>query len=165
MQQTPEKPKATSSLPVLDDSDDDLFSSIKKTNDKPSKESTKKGKPLLTGKPSKKSIFDDDGDGGDGEDDLFSTLSKSTKTIDKVENVDINTSGFDQQKAVTEEDSISVNVGEQEQEKSEEIFGSEEIKPVVESKPKKPVGGVSLFGGFDPLAALDKLKASKSGKI
>ena len=162
MQQTPEKPKATSSLPVLDDSDDDLFSSIKKTNDKPSKESTKKEKPLLTGKPSKKSIFDDD---GDGEDDLFSTLSKSAKTIDKVENVNINTSGFNQQKAVAEEDSISVNVGEQEQEKSEDIFGSEEIKPVVESKPKKPVGGVSLFGGFDPLAALDKLKASKSGKI
>lgn len=160
--ETPEKPKATSNLTVLNDSDDDLFSSIKKTNDKPSKESAKKKKPPHTGKPSKKCIFDDD---GDGEDDLFSALSKSRKTvIDKVENVNINTSGFDQQKAAAEEDSISINVKEQDLEKSEGIFASEE-KPIVESKPKKPFGGVSLFGGFDPLAARDKLKASKSGKI
>ena len=118
--ETPEKPKATSNLTVLNDSDDDLFSSIKKTNDKPSKESAKKKKPPLTGKPSKKSIFDDD---GDGEDDLFSALSKSRKTvIDKVENVNINTSGFDQQKATAEEDSISINVKEQDLEKSESIL-------------------------------------------
>ncbi|XP_052085774.1 WASH complex subunit 2-like isoform X2 [Mytilus californianus] len=148
---------------------------LKKKTENEVKEPEKKAEPVKS-PPTKTtlSLFDDE------EDDLFGekpALPKETKVEKKTESQKKNKNLF-------EDDDLLF--GEEEQQSpGVDIFGSppkisekkgsivsneEQSSPVTEenmatSPPKKkPVGGVSMFGGMDPMAALRNRKRSESSK-
>lgn len=120
-----------------DDEDDDLFSTSKsiKQPSKPSTTTTTK-----SAATPKNALFSS----GSDEDDLFAAPS-STKP------------------SLSELPSSEVDQSKQEAVKKEGAGGDEQDSPA--AKPRKPVGGVSMFGGIDPFAAKKNLKSSTAGTV
>ena len=172
--------------PFADDSEDDLFSSApkvkKSASEKPKyknreiveeKKKVEEKKPtqnIVDKKPlpkhTKSSIFDDD------DDDLFASPSTTSKPKLVKEPLFGTSPDSDSQKEPTsyekpeyydQTDSSSVKSIPGELVSPVSEFSDNDQADGVPEKPRKPVGGVSMFGGIDPLAARNNLKnASKT---